>query len=249
MARMATSTCSRSGTHSSPWRLSRFFPPLGGGLFGAGTMDFSPGWFQRLHDVSSCLEQCWPKLILGLKKLTDRLYVSTDLRSEAAGDFLRSTYSLSVLCNAMTALVASQQYDSGQAAIQKIKDGKELDSLHPNLGYWHSIWSGFSLIVNRMTVFHRDPGASAPCFDLLISGGTHSDCKLELPDIGATLSYAPGTGVFVTGRVLRHGVKSWSGGERICLAHFMKDIVHDRLGQPRPEWTNIDDFLEIAFVA
>jgi hypothetical protein len=163
--------------------------------------------------------------------------------------FFSSTYSLSVLCNAMTALVASQQYDSGQAAIQQIKDGKELDSLHPNLGYWHSIWSGFSLIVNRMTVFHRDPGASAPCFDLLISGGTHSDCKLELPDIGATLSYAPGTGVFVTGRVLRHGVKSWSGGERICLAHFMKDIVHDRLGQPRPEWTNIDDFLEIAFVA
>lgn len=149
----------------------------------------------------------------------------------------------------MTALVAPQQYDSGLAAIQQIKDSQELDSLHPNLDCWYSIWSGFSLIVNRMTPFHRDHGALAPCFDLLVSGGTHSDCKLELPDIGATLSYIPGTGVFVTGRVLCHGVSGWSGGERICQAHFMKDAVHDRLGQPRPGWINIDDFLEIAYAS
>jgi hypothetical protein len=52
----------------------------------------------------------------------------------------------------------------------------------------------------------------------------------------------------VTGRVLCHGVSSWSGGERICLAHFMKDVVLDRLGQPRPGWMKLDDFLKIAFV-
>jgi hypothetical protein len=184
-----------------------------------------------------------------LKQLTDLLYVSTDLRSEAAEDFLQSTDSLIVLSNAITALVAPQQYDSGLAAIQQIKQGDELDSFHDNLNHWYSIFSGFSLIVNRKTPFHRDPGASGTCFDLLISGGTHSDCWLELPDLGTTLSYAPGTGVFVTGRVLRHGVSSWSGGERICLAHFMKDAVHDRLGQPRPGWMKLDDFLEIAFVA
>jgi len=189
------------------------------------------------------------QLILSFKQLTDQLYVSTDLRSEEAEDFLQSTNSLFMLSNAITALVASQQYDSGLSTIQQIKQGKELDSLHDNLNHWYSIFSGFSLIVNRRTPFHRDTGASPTYFDLLISGGTHSDCRLELPDLGSTLSYAPGTGVFVTGRVLRHGVSSWSGGERICLAQFMKDAVQDRLGQPRPGWTNIDDFLEMALVA
>ena len=29
----------------------------------------------------------------------------------------------------------------------------------------------------------------------------------------------------------------------------MKDAVHDRLGQPRPGWMKLDDFLETAFVA
>jgi len=56
MARLERNNCSRSGTSSAPWRLSRFLPPPGGGLFGAGSLDFSPGWFQRLHDVSPYLD-------------------------------------------------------------------------------------------------------------------------------------------------------------------------------------------------
>jgi hypothetical protein len=56
MARLARSSSSRSGTSSAPWRLSRFLPPLGGGRFGAGNLDFSPGWFQRLRDVSPYLD-------------------------------------------------------------------------------------------------------------------------------------------------------------------------------------------------
>jgi hypothetical protein len=34
------------------WRHSLFDPPPGGGLFGAGVLNFSPGWFQQSHDVS-----------------------------------------------------------------------------------------------------------------------------------------------------------------------------------------------------
>jgi hypothetical protein len=56
MARLERSNCSRSRTSSAPWRLSRFLLPPGGGLFGAGNLDFSPGWFQRLRDVSPYLD-------------------------------------------------------------------------------------------------------------------------------------------------------------------------------------------------
>jgi hypothetical protein len=36
----------------SSWRDSTFYPPLDGGEFGAGVLNMSPGWFQRLQDVS-----------------------------------------------------------------------------------------------------------------------------------------------------------------------------------------------------
>ena len=79
-------------------------------------------------------------------------------------------------------------------------------------------------------------GAAPSEYDFLFSGGTHTECFLEVRELGARLSYLPGTGIAISGKVLRHGVMSWEGGERICHARFIKDAVHDRLGQPRPDW-------------
>lgn len=33
------------------WRMDNFRPPPGGGDFGAGCLNFSPGWFQQGHEV------------------------------------------------------------------------------------------------------------------------------------------------------------------------------------------------------
>ena len=33
------------------WRHTLFKPPEGGGIFSAGTLDFSPGWFQQNKEV------------------------------------------------------------------------------------------------------------------------------------------------------------------------------------------------------
>ena len=181
-----------------------------------------------------------------VKQLTDKLFISTELKTPAAVDFLQLTANLKVICNAITALVGPQQYDSGLAAIQQIKAGIELNHSHPNLQEWISVWSGLALIVNRLTLFHRDKGAAPSCFDLLIGGGTHTECNLDIPDLGATFSYLPGTAIALTGRVLRHGVRKWGGGERICFAHYMKDLVHNRLKLQRPDWTCIQDYLKFT---
>jgi hypothetical protein len=85
-------------------------------------------------------------------------------------------------------------------------------------------------------------------FDSLFSAGTHTNCNLDVPDIGATFSYLPGTGVAIAGKVLRHGVKVWEGGERICQARFMKDAVHDRLGLLKPTWVNYDDYIDLTSI-
>jgi hypothetical protein len=39
-------------TESASWRHSLFNPPSGGGIFGAGILNMSPGWFQQSQDVS-----------------------------------------------------------------------------------------------------------------------------------------------------------------------------------------------------
>lgn len=170
------------------------------------------------------------------QRLSDSLYVSTDIRTDQAVDFLSGTASLNLLSDAVAALVSPQQYDYGKAAIKCLKEGDHLHQHLPVVDHWNSAWSGFSLIVNRKTPLHRDPGGAPSDYDFLVSGGTHTQCFLEVRELGLKLQYLPGTGIAIAGRVLRHGVDSWEGGERICLASFVKDAVHDRLKQPRPAW-------------
>ena len=134
-------------------------------------------------------------------------------------------------------------FQAGTDAIDRLKQpDSDLFSHHPNLGHWASLFSGIEVIVNRKTPFHRDSGASPAMFDLLLSAGTHKGTLFELCDVGTQLEYDPGTVVMVCGRVLGHRVMEWTGGERICLAHFFKDAVHDRLGIARPAWRNITEF-------
>ena len=154
------------------------------------------------------------------------------------------TAGVDVICNAITALIAPQQYEVGLAAVQLLKDSLHLHNTHLNLYHWISVWSGFAMIVNRKTYLHRDSGAAPMDYDLLLSGGTHEQCMLDVQDLGLRLLYLPGTTVGVTGKVLRHGVKAWDGGERICQARFMKDAVHDRLGQPRPDWVCHENYID-----
>ena len=44
------------------------------------------------------------------------------------------------------------------------------------------------------------------------------------------------------GKVFLHEVQDWMGGERVCVAHYMKDFVHERLGVPRPALPREDDY-------
>jgi hypothetical protein len=72
------------------------------------------------------------------------------------------------------------------------------------------------MIINRETYVHRDVGSAPMDYDLLFSSGTHEQCMLDIWDLGLRLSYLPDTVVGISGKVLRHGVKTWDGGERIC---------------------------------
>ncbi|KAI6113793.1 hypothetical protein EDD16DRAFT_1483784 [Pisolithus croceorrhizus] len=106
---------------------------------------------------------------------------------------------------------------------------------------WPSIYVGIDVIVNQETP-HLDKVSAPSLLDLLVSLGTH-DAQFHVSDLGSIFSYQPGTMVYLAGKLLHHSVPKWEKGERIALAHYMKDAVHNRFGLPRPSFTQQKDLL------
>ncbi|KAI6029516.1 hypothetical protein PISMIDRAFT_101416, partial [Pisolithus microcarpus 441] len=93
---------------------------------------------------------------------------------------------------------------------------------------WPSIYLGIDVIVNQETPPHLDQVSAPSLLDLVVSLGTH-DAHFHISEIG--------TMIYLAGKVLTHSVPRWGKGERIALAHYMKDAVHNRFGLARPAFT------------
>ncbi|KII83173.1 hypothetical protein PLICRDRAFT_119759, partial [Plicaturopsis crispa FD-325 SS-3] len=200
-----------------------------------GMADFVPGWFMQGH-----------------KRPEDMLYVSKSLNNSKSSTFLEAITPTEMLLNAVTALISPDLYDLGREAITELKTGQHLKSWSDNVALWPSVFSGIEVISNRMTPDHRDSNGSFEGYDLLLSCGTQTWSEVSLPDMKGSLTYRPGTVVGICGKVLRHGVADWGGGERICYAHFMRDAVHSRLKVERPGWVNEQiyrQFMSTEFLA
>jgi hypothetical protein len=99
--------------------------------------------------------------------------------------------------------------------------------LDNNIHLWCSFFSGIQVISNRTMPNHRDNGSAPADYDFLVSAGDHRNAWLVLEDIKAKLSYNPCTVVAISGRVLNHAMPDWEEGERLCIAHFTRDNVHE----------------------
>jgi hypothetical protein len=144
-------------------------------------------------------------------------------------------------------LICPDQFSIGTRAINILQGREEpkLKKWHDNVLLWPSFFSGLEVISNRITPPHCDAQAGASDYDFLVSAGRHKEAWLELPDINTRLSYKPCTVVAICGKVLCHAMPSWDGGERLCIAHFIRDNVHMRLELPRPDWVNNGQYLRM----
>jgi hypothetical protein len=171
--------------------------------------------------------------------------MSTEFCDHQGSRFIQAIQDAETIINCISILISPQHHSIGMQAITILQQGKQLENKNDNIMMWNSMYSGIEVIVNRVTPTHRDPQAAPTMYDLLVSAGTHQDAWLNLPDVNTRLSYKPCTVVALTGRVLRHGVPSWEGGERICYAHFIRDNVHDRLQLQRPDWVSNARYLDL----
>ena len=119
-------------------------------------------------------------------------------------------------------------------------------------GAWPTAASGVSVIANRASVCHVDAKGSKEWYDFLLTAGTYKEYWFRLPDLQLRLKYLPGTVVALNGRILRHKVLEWKGGDRVCYAHWTRPNVLEALstGLERdselwPSWVTHSDYIDL----
>jgi hypothetical protein len=188
-------------------------------------LSWSGGWF-----VISTFDSSFFSAEASPQRLEDSIYQSASLSDPSVRSWLQDIAPAETFWSAVLSTVHPEAHKAGLEAISALKG--VVVSKTPVT--WPSPFSTMDLIANRLTPGHRDPGGAATFYDLLVSLGEGHRAVLHIEDVKADLAYDPGTGVFITGRILEHSVPRWEGGERVAVAYYMKDKVHDRLGVSRP---------------
>lgn len=153
--------------------------------------------------------------------------------------WLKSTAESFALIGAFLFIAHPELYNAGRQVFRTISQNpalvKEDAAVLDILQYWTSPFSGYGVISNRLTPFHRDNYSRAQWFDLLTTLGTYEGSRLLLANLGVQLQYDAGTMVALLGKILRHGVPE-TAGDRVCIAQYMRDNVHGRAGVKAPGW-------------
>lgn len=215
---------------SKSWRQEGFVgQPEELGL-GAGQLSIAVGRFAIGHKVSAKMDLYSHQVNwLSNQRLIDPIKPSASLHSAEVQKWLSQMQPMEQFLDAVLRVVHPELWTANIAAAEKLV--QQLPSSAPS---WPTSFTGMDLIVNRVTPPHLDGGGAVTFYDHLLSLGFSHQATLALEDLEAEFAYGPGTSVFLTGKVLTHSVPAWSGGERVVIAHYSKDDVHDRLGIPQP---------------
>jgi len=155
---------------------------------------------------------------------------------------------LSALIGGILSIVHPTLYQVGLQAFKHLASDTSTVQEHNRylqiLKLWTTPFSGMSVISNRETPIHRDVQSRHSWYDILLTLGDYSNGRIELPSLGVRLQYDPGTVVALAGKVVPHGVPECDGN-RVCLAYFMRNNVHERAGVPIGSWMTSDTYKDV----
>ena len=142
------------------------------------------------------------------------------------------------ILSAILAVIHPELYDAGLKTFNRLRQHAKIGSENV-LHRWTSVFNGVSVISNRVTPPHRDGDSRRQWYDLVASIGSYENCNMELPGLGFSLEYGPGTVVGLAGATLEHAVPYFEG-ERVCYAYWMRDSVHEWAQVPAHSWMKTD---------
>lgn len=143
------------------------------------------------------------------------------------------------LTNVILYLTHPPQYAASQAARRQMVNSAKDPRVLQNLKTWPSLFTGMSWMINRRTPPHRDPAGFTAGFDYLSALGS-AHAMLELEGLGLKVAYARGLVVGLAGKALTHEVKGWEGGDRVCIARWIRRLVFQDLEVEDVGWATIE---------
>ena len=162
-------------------------------------------------------------------------------KSPAALEWLDSLSESNFILSAILAVIHPGLYGAGRETFNRLRKASGIER-QDVLSRWTSVFNGVSIICNRDTPAHRDGNSAQHWYDLLVTLSKYKNCNLELPGVGISLQYGPGTVVGFSGMALEHKVARFEG-QRVCYAYFMRDNVHEWAGVPWGTWMNTSYYM------
>jgi hypothetical protein len=147
--------------------------------------------------------------------------------------WIETSNNLERFLNLTLSLVNPDLFYSGLLTLEKLR---ELETTKDIAQHWQSVYTGISVISNRLTPPHRDSKGRPEWFDTIVNYSNLSSPRLFFEDLGLELEYSGGTVVAFCGSVFKHEVGAWGDGDRVCYAHFMRKSVLEHLKVPVAGW-------------
>ena len=154
--------------------------------------------------------------------------VSAIFRQTYALDWLDHVTESNSVLSAILAVIHPTLHKSGWETFNWLRQCAKIQPENV-LHQWTSVFNGVAVIINRTTPAHQDSNTRKQWYNLLVTLGSYRNCNLNLPGMGVSFKYGPGTVVGLLGVTLEHEVPRFEG-ERVCYAFFMRDNVHEWAG-------------------
>jgi hypothetical protein len=92
------------------------------------------------------------------------------------------------------------------------------------------LMEGREFLFNKHSAIHIDKNDPQMGWASLVALGTFRGGRMKMHQLGLTVRFEPGDMVMLRGRVLKHSVEEWDGGQRISIPHFTHSSVWEAFG-------------------
>src|ERR1700730_13018898 len=116
------------------------------------------------------------------------------------------------ILNDVLELTHPELYQAGKEILARLRQD-ELTNHKASL--WSSVFTGISVMANRLTKPHIDRNRSHAWYDVLTTIGSYSNAMLRLQELGLDLHYPSGTVVAFCAHLLTHEVQRLVEGDDI----------------------------------
>lgn len=146
----------------------------------------------------------------------------------AACTFIDATKRLSEKINLLIEAVDPKFYKDLRALQKEVNrqyaGTRTLSSIDP------LVLDGREVLFNKLTAEHTDSQDPQLGWAVLFAAGSFTGGYLVVKALGLRIRLHPGDLVMLRGRVLKHKVEVWEGGDRISIPHFTHSSVWRRYG-------------------